>query len=111
MKLKTATACFTLAALLAPVAAYSEDSDHGSEPSKAMTFAKDSAITTKIKAKMASEDPKSLINVRVETDANGAVLLSGQVRSERDADRAILLARETEGVTSVKSQIQVKKED
>ena len=111
MKLATATACFALAALLAPIAAYSEDSDRDSDRSHPMNYAKDSAITTKIKAKLASEDPKSLINVRVDTDANGAVVLSGQVHSERDADRAIMLARQTEGVTSVKSQIQVKKED
>jgi hyperosmotically inducible periplasmic protein len=111
MKLATATACFALAAFLAPMAAYSEDSDRDSDRAHPMTFVKDSAITTKIKAKLTREDPKSLVNVRVDTDANGVVVLSGHVRSEHDADRAIMLARETEGVTSVKSQIQVKKDD
>lgn len=111
MKLATATACFTLAALLAPIAAHSQESDRDSDRSHPMTFVKDSAITTKIKAKLAGEEAKSLLNVRVDTDANGVVFLSGHVRSERDADRAITLARETEGVTAVKSQIQVKKED
>ena len=111
MKLATATACFTLAALLAPIAAYSQESDRDSDRTHPMTFVKDSAITTKIKAKLANEDPKSMLNIRVDTDANGAVVLSGRVHSERDADRAIVLARETEGVTSVKSHIQVTKED
>lgn len=111
MKLATATACFALAALLAPIAAYSEDSDRDSDRAHPMTYVKDSAITTKIKAKLASEEAKSLVNVHVDTDANGVVVLSGHVHSERDADRAIMLARDTEGVTSVKSQIQVKKDD
>jgi hyperosmotically inducible protein len=111
MKRATATACFTLAALLTPIAAYPQESDRDSDRAHPMTFVKDSAITTEIKAKLANQDPKSLMNVRVDTDANGVVVLSGHVHSERDADRAIMLARETEGVTSVKSQIQVKKED
>lgn len=111
MKLATATAFFTLASLMAPIAAYAQESDHDSDRAHPMTFITDSAITTKIKAKLANEDPKSMMNVHVDTDAHGAVVLSGRVHSEHDADRAIMLARGTEGVTSVKSQILVKKED
>jgi hyperosmotically inducible protein len=59
---------------------------------------------------MATEEPKTLINVHVDTDANGAVVLTGRVHSQHDADRAVMLARQTEGVTSVKSQIQVKED-
>jgi hyperosmotically inducible protein len=74
-------------------------------------FVKDSAITTKIKAKLAADQAKSLLHVSVDTDANGAVVLSGHVRTDRDANRAMALARETDGVTSVKSTIEVRRDD
>jgi osmotically-inducible protein OsmY len=39
------------------------------------------------------------------------VVLSGNVKTQKDADKAISIARETDGVTSVTSTIQVKKDD
>jgi len=109
MKITVSTACFVLAAFLVPVAAYAGDSD--SDRSHPMTFVKDSVITTKIKAKLADERMGSLAHISVDTDAKGAVVLSGKARSQKEADQAVVLARETEGVTSVSSTIIVKKDD
>lgn len=109
MKIKLATTCFVIGTLLAPIAAYAADSD--SDRSHPMTFVKDSVITTKIKAKLADEKMSSLAHIKVDTDRKGAVVLSGKVRTQEEADKAVSIARETEGVTSVKSKIRIKKED
>jgi hyperosmotically inducible protein len=109
MNTKLTTACFVLAAILAPVAAFAGDSD--SDRTHPMTFVKDSIITTKVKAKLADEKMGSLAHISVDTDAKGAVVLSGKARSQKDADNAVALARETEGVTSVTSTITVQKDD
>lgn len=39
------------------------------------------------------------------------VVLSGSVRSKMDEEKAVSIARSTEGVTSVKSNLQIKKDD
>jgi hyperosmotically inducible protein len=93
--------------LLAPVAALAADSDR----THPMTFVKDSVITTKIKAKLAEEKMSSLAHIKVDTDSKGAVVLRGKVKTQAEADKAVSIARETEGVASVKSNIRIKKDD
>jgi hyperosmotically inducible protein len=95
--------------LLAPVVAHAEDTDSGR--THPMTFVKDSVITTKIKAKLAAEKVKSLMHIKVDTDNMGMVVLSGTVRNQEQADKAVSIARGTEGVTSVQSNLQIKKDD
>lgn len=107
MKTQLATTCFVIAAMVAPLAALAEDTD--TDRMHPMTFVKDSAITAKIKAKLAEEKMSSLMHLRVDTDNKGVVVLSGKVKSREEADKAIAIARETEGVTSVKSNIRVEK--
>ena len=109
MKIQLATSFFVIGTLLAPVIAHAEDQD--SDRKHPMTYAKDSVITTKIKAKLADEKMRSLMHIKVDTDSKGAVVLSGTVRSQEEADKAVSIAHETEGVTSVKSHIRVKKGD
>ena len=109
MKNNLTTACFILAALLAPIAARAADGD--SDRTHPMTFVKDSVITTKVKAKLADERMGSLAHISVDTDAKGAVVLSGVARSQKEADNAVAIAHATEGVTSVSSTIVVKKDD
>jgi len=109
MKLKLATTCFIFGALLAPVAAHAEDRD--SDRTHPITYVKDSAITAKIKAKLADEKMSSLAHVKVDTDHKGIVVLKGKVRSQEDADKAVAIARDTEGVTSVTSKLKIKKDD
>ena len=107
MKYKLATTCFVLSAMLAPLAANAEDADKD-RPNPA-TFVKDSAITTKIKTQLAAEHLGSLGHISVDTDNNGVVWMTGTVGSQAEADKAISIARNTEGVKSVKSKLQVQK--
>jgi hyperosmotically inducible protein len=108
MKLKLATTCFVIGTALAPVAAFSADSDtHRSDPK---TFVKDSVITTKIKSKLAAEHPGSMKHIRVDTDKDGVVWMSGTANSKEEIDQAVAIAKNTEGVKSVKSQLKVHKD-
>jgi hyperosmotically inducible protein len=107
MKTKLATTCFVLGSLLAPLAAHAADSD--TDRKHPMTYVEDSVITTKIKAKLADEKMSSLAHISVDTDRKGAVVLSGNVRTQDAADKAVAIAKGTEGVTSVKSTLKVTK--
>lgn len=111
MNSKLATTCFIIGTLLAPVAAYAADSATDTDRTHPKTFVKDSAITTKIKAKLADEKISSLAHIKVDTHSKGAVVLSGKVTSQEEADKAVSIARATEGVTSVKSNLKIKKDD
>ena len=53
----------------------------------------------------------SLAHIKVDTDSKGVVVLSGTVSTKAEADKAASIARETDGVTSVKSHLRVKKDD
>ena len=108
MKYKLATACFVIGSVLAPVAAYAADSD--TDRSKPVTFVKDSVITTKIKTKLAAEHLGSAKHIKVDTDRNGVVWLSGTANSQEEADKAVEIARNTEGVKSVSSKLKVHKD-
>lgn len=109
MKIAFVSSCFVLAGVLTPIAAIAEDSD--SDRAHPMTFVADSVITTKVKAKLADEHMGSLAHIGVDTDAKGAVALSGHTASQKEADKAVSIARATEGVTSVTSRIEVRKDD
>ena len=106
MKSKLATTCFVIGAMLAPVAAFAADSD--TDRSKPEHFVKDSVITTKIKTKLAEEHLGSAKHIRVDTDKNGVVWMSGTANSQEEANQAVAIARETEGVKSVRSDLKVR---
>jgi len=108
MKYRLAATCFVIGTLLAPVAAYAEDTD-ADRPNPA-TFVKDSAITTKIKYQLAAEHLGSLKHISVDTDQNGVVWMTGTVNNQAEANQAITIARDTEGVRSVKSSLKVQKD-
>jgi hyperosmotically inducible periplasmic protein len=108
MKYKFATTCFVIGTMLVPVAAYAEDRD-ADRPNPA-TFVKDSAITTKIKSQLAAEHPGSLKHISVDTDRDGVVWMTGTVNSQTEADQAVKIARNTEGVKAVKSNLKVQKD-
>jgi osmotically-inducible protein OsmY len=69
--------------------------------------ASDTAITTRVKANIFKEPELKSMAINVETE-KGVVMLSGFVESKAEADKAIKVAREVDGVTSVKSAIKVK---
>ena len=74
---------------------------------QAQRVAADASLTAKIKSKMALDDNVTAANIDV--DSNGSVVtLTGRVASEDERMRAVTLARETDGVTSVIDQLQVR---
>lgn len=79
--------------------------DYGSESSGEHHFVKDSVITTKVKTKLASKHLSTLTKIKVDTDANGVVWLSGRAPTQDAVDMAGLLAKDTEGVKSVHNDI------
>jgi hyperosmotically inducible protein len=109
MKTTLAIACLILGASLTPVVSFAADGDTDRSHPKA--FVKDSAITTKIKTKLAAEHITSLGRIHVDTDADGVVYLSGTARSQADIDKAVSIAKGTEHVTSVTNELTVRKDD
>ena len=93
MKYKLAAACFVVGSMLAPVAAYAEDTNKDQDRANPATFVKDSAITAKIKTELAAAHITSLGRIHVDTDENGVVWLKGTARTQEAADKAVAVAR------------------
>ena len=110
MSKKIAITCLITTALVLPIIGYAAE-DRDADRSHAKAFVKDSAITAKIKTKLAAEHPGSLARVHVDTDADGIVWLSGHVRSQEQREKAVAIARDTEGVKEVKDHLHIKKDD
>jgi len=66
----------------------------------------DATITTKVKAKLAAEHPGSLVKINVDT-TNGVVRLRGTVPTLADKRKAEELAKLTDGVRRVVSELTV----
>jgi hyperosmotically inducible protein len=67
----------------------------------------EAGLTAKIKAKMALDDLVKARTINV-TTSGATVTLTGSVESKAERDRAVSLARETEGVTRVVDQLQMR---
>ena len=109
MKLTIATTALAATGLLAGVAVYAQDADVDRSHPKA--FVKDSVITTKIKSRLAADHITSVGRIRVDTDANGVVWLSGSAHSKEAIDHAVEIARETDGVRDVHNALVIKSDD
>jgi hyperosmotically inducible periplasmic protein len=70
-------------------------------------YIKDSAITTKVKAKLAAKHLSTLTRIKVDTDENGVVWLSGRAPTQDASDLAAMIAKNTDGVNSVHNDISV----
>ena len=70
-------------------------------------FFKYSVITTKVKSKLAAKHLTSLTRIKVDTDENGVVWLSGRAPNQDAVDMATMLAKDTDGVVSVHNGIAV----
>jgi osmotically-inducible protein OsmY len=71
-------------------------------------YVDDSAITTKVKAKLLNDPVVSGLRISVET-FKGVVQLSGFANSTAEINQAEELAKETDGVVSVRNDIHLKK--
>ncbi|HEY8118187.1 MAG TPA: BON domain-containing protein [Methylophilaceae bacterium] len=90
-----------IAALTMPLAGFAADGDPVS------TKVTDSVITAKVKAYFAKDKAISASDIKVETDSNGLVQLSGTAKSKAEADKAEMIAKNVKGVTAVKNDIVV----
>jgi len=64
----------------------------------------DTAITAAVKSKFIADADLKAIDINVET-VNGAVMLKGNVDSERNRDKATTVAKEVDGVKSVSNTL------
>ncbi|RPJ70150.1 MAG: BON domain-containing protein [Acidobacteria bacterium] len=80
----------------------------GAAADRAGEMLSDGAVTAKIKSKMALDDTIEARHINVSTRDN-VVTLSGTVASARQRERAVQLAKETEGVKSVKDELRIRK--
>jgi hyperosmotically inducible periplasmic protein len=96
-------------AILGPMAVLADDqgSDADNVAHGTKVYVRDSVITTKVKARLAAEHITSIARIHVDTDANGIVYLSGTAPSQEAIDTAIRLARDTEHVRDVRSDVTV----
>ncbi|RXZ38294.1 BON domain-containing protein [Oxalobacteraceae bacterium CAVE-383] len=109
MSSKLRTAAFVIGTLMVPFAAHAADSTTSTGESKPVRAIKDSAITTKVKAKLAEERAGYTKSVHVKTTPDGVVTLTGTALTKDEADKAAAIAKSTDGVTSVVNNIKVTK--
>ena len=97
------------AVVFGPIIALADERDVDAKDVNQRTavYVRDSVITTKVKARLAAEHLTSLARIHVDTDANGVVYLSGTAQSQDAIDTAIRLARDTEHVRDVRSDLTV----
>jgi osmotically-inducible protein OsmY len=78
----------------------------GSARSIRPTATDDGSVSTRVRTVLLNDPQVNGGNINV-TAANGVVTLSGRVRSEAERERAVALARQTSGVTDVRSELSV----
>lgn len=89
-----------VAALAMPLSGFAADGD------SLGTKAGDAVITTKVKAAFAKDKAVDASDIKVETDSDGMVQLSGTA-TKAEAAKAEKIAKSVKGVTSVKNDIVV----
>jgi osmotically-inducible protein OsmY len=66
----------------------------------------DSGVSTRVRTALLNDPSVAAGDISV-TAANGVVTLSGRVRTAAERDRAVALARQTSGVSDVRSELAV----
>lgn len=99
---KSLSAVFAALLLMTSVGCASSQTKEGTGQ-----YVDDSVITTKVKAAILGEPGLKVAEINVET-FKGVVQLSGFVSSREDMDAAVKVARNVNGVTSVKNDMQLK---
>lgn len=70
-------------------------------------FVKDSAITAQIKTRLLTEGDIDSLNIKVQTDNNGIVMLAGTVKTEAERELVHDIADSVEGVKEVFSNLEI----
>jgi osmotically-inducible protein OsmY len=100
--MKNSLKAFVLAsALMLPLASVAADGD------SVGTKLNDTVVTTKVKAAFAKDKLVNATDIKVETDSDGLVQLSGTAKSKAEAKKAVEIAKSVKGVTAVKDDIVV----
>ena len=89
-----------VSALSLPLASFAAEGD------SVGTKVSDSVITTKVKAVLAKDDKVDALDIKVNTDSDGMVELSGNA-SKAEAEKAVKLTKSVKGVTGVKDNITI----
>jgi osmotically-inducible protein OsmY len=105
MNTKTIVACIIAASFSAPAVVVAGEPD--ADMSASSHLAKDAALVTAVKSNLAANHLASLMHLTVDTDGDGVVWLAGTTGTQEAADRAVEIARTTDGVDYVKSNIEV----
>lgn len=109
IKMKALTVALGSALLLgAGLNAYAADNalnDKGKSGSVGQ-FVDDATITTRVKAKFASDSTVSATRIKVDT-VKGVVELSGKVSSEAESDQAVALAKGIPDVRGVRNNLTI----
>jgi osmotically-inducible protein OsmY len=66
----------------------------------------DTGVSVRVRTALLNDPQLAAGNINV-TAANGVVTLSGRVRTAAERDRAVVLARQTSGVSDVRSELAV----
>lgn len=103
MKLPQRFAGFFLALMMLALAGCAS----GPQKEGTGNYIDDSVITAKVKAAIIKDDTLKATEINVET-FKGIVQLSGFVKSKTDINHAVEVARQVEGVKSVKNNMNVK---
>src|SRR5690606_19860939 len=68
---------------------------------------RDSVITIQIKSRLIEAKDIHSLNIQVNTDNNGIVVLTGAVKSKAEKDRALYIAYSVEGVKQVFNRLKI----
>lgn len=77
------------------------------ENSSVGEFVKDSAITTQIKSKILVAKDIDSLHIKVDTDNNGIVVLTGAVKSAKEKERVHNIAHDVDGVKKVLNNLKI----
>jgi hyperosmotically inducible periplasmic protein len=84
------------------------DQPMDSDASHQGAYVNDSVITAKVKTKLAAKHMSTLTDIKVDTDRQGVVWLSGKAPTKDASDLAEMIAKDTDGVTLVHNKIVVR---
>ena len=96
--IKLIASLFLISIFFIPAIVSAEDSSVGE-------FVKDSAITTQIKAKLLAAKDIDSLHIKVDTDNNGIVVLTGAVKSAAEKERVHNIAHSVDGVKKVLNKL------
>lgn len=96
--IKLIASLLLISILFIPVMVSAEDTSVG-------TFVKDSAITTQIKAKILATKDIDSLHIKVDTDNNGIVVLTGAVKSTAEKEKVHNIAHSVDGVKKVLNKL------